>query len=257
LSASDSSAVDAAPFALSPRGGDGRTAALCLHGLTGTPYEVRPVAEALAQAGIRAHGPALPGHGETPEALRRVDHGQWLEAARDEVARLRKDHERVCIAGVSMGGIVSLQLASEGLVDALAVIGAPLQLQGGWTLRLLPLVMHFHRYFPKREGSDIQEPGARDRHPGYDRIPLRSVHELMKLQREVVPRLHRITAPILVAHGAFDSTASLQDAHRIAAEVSSDDRRLLVGERSGHVVTVDYDGPRVARAIVELFSAAG
>jgi esterase/lipase len=59
---------------------------------------------------------------------------------------------------------------------------------------------------------------------------------------------------LLVAHGKFDSTASLDDAHRIAAEVSSDDRRLLVCERSGHVVTVDYDGLRLAKSITTFFT---
>ncbi len=252
-----SAEVDANPFELAPVGGDGRTAALCLHGLTGTPYEVRPVAEALAARGIRARGPALPGHCTTPEDLRRVSHREWLAAARDEIRKLRSEHERVCLAGVSMGGVVGLSLASEGLVDALTVIGAPLRLQGGVMLRLLPLVMHFHRYSPKREGSDIQDPVARDRHPGYDRIPLRSVYELTKLQRQVEGRLMRITAPILVAQGAHDSTASLRDAHRIAAGVSSDDRRLFVGEHSGHVVTVDHDGPRLCGAIASFFESAG
>ena len=71
--------VDTAPFDLP---GSKRVAALCLHGLTGTPYEVRPHGEALSQAGIRAVGPALPGHNETPQSLARVRYQQWLEAAR-------------------------------------------------------------------------------------------------------------------------------------------------------------------------------
>jgi carboxylesterase len=50
--------VDPSRFALP---GAGRGAALCLHGLTGTPYQVRPIGEALAAAGIAAIGPALPG----------------------------------------------------------------------------------------------------------------------------------------------------------------------------------------------------
>ena len=44
-------------------------AALCLHGLTGTPYEVRPVAEALVARGVRARGPWMAGHEEGVEAL--------------------------------------------------------------------------------------------------------------------------------------------------------------------------------------------
>ena len=60
--------------------GDGCDAALCLHGLTGMPYEIRPIAEALAARGVRAVGPLLPGHGGAHEALAAVTHGDWIDA---------------------------------------------------------------------------------------------------------------------------------------------------------------------------------
>ena len=71
------SEVDASAFDWMPVCGDGRAAALCLHGLTGTPYEVRPIAEALVARGIRARGPALPGHDTTLEDLSRVFAQSW------------------------------------------------------------------------------------------------------------------------------------------------------------------------------------
>ena len=74
-------AVDASAYDLAPEGGDGRVGALCLHGLTGTPYEVRPIAEALAARGIHARGPVLPGHDTGPEELARVPFTAWIEAA--------------------------------------------------------------------------------------------------------------------------------------------------------------------------------
>ena len=247
------SEVDASAFDWMPECGDGRAAALCLHGLTGTPYEVRPIAEALVARGIRARGPALPGHDTTPEDLSRVPYTEWLAAARSEALKLRTEHERVYLAGVSMGGLVTLALGAESLGDALAVVGVPLRLRTP-VAPLVPFVKYLHGYVPKREGSDIQDPVARERHPGYKKMPLRSVHELMKLQRHVVARLPRVTAPILVAHGALDGTAHPDDAHRIAGVVSSDERRLLLLERSGHVVPVDYDGPRLAEVIAGFFS---
>jgi carboxylesterase len=243
--------VDSSAFDLAPSGGDGRSAALCLHGLTGTPYEVRPVAERLAAQGIRARGPALPGHLTTPADLATKRHPEWVDFARAEVAKLRKEHEHVYCVGVSMGGVVSLALGIEGAIDALAVVGVPLKLRPAALVGLVPIVKHVHRYLPKRQGSDIQDPEARGRHPGYDRMPLHSVHELIKMQRIVGPQLALITAPILVAHGAFDRTASPRDAHRIAGEVSSEERRLLSLPRSGHVVPVDHDGPFLAGAIAD------
>jgi carboxylesterase len=238
--------VDAAPFDL----GESRApaAALCLHGLTGTPYEVRPLAEALARRGLRARGPALPGHNATPESLARVPHREWLAAARAELEALRGAHERVFAVGLSLGGLLCLALAAEGGVDALAITGTPLRLRHP-LVRAIPLAKHFVRMLPKGEGSDIRDAAARARHPSYPVMPLSSVHELMRLQRQVRRSLGAVRAPILVAHGAHDRTAHPDDARAIVAGVGSREKELLFLERSGHVVPVDFDGPQLAEAV--------
>ena len=237
--------VDPSPFDLPGRG---RAAALCLHGLTGTPYEVRSLAEAISAAGIRAVGPALPGHNETPERLAATSYTDWLEAAREEFHRLREDCRSVFIVGISMGGLLALALAEEEPVDALAVIGTPLVLRQPFAW-LIPLAKYLRPMSPKPRGSDIRDPAARARHPGYRVMPLSSVHELQCLQRRVRPRLARIHAPILVAHGGHDRTASPQDAVEIRDSVSSEIRESLLLAASGHIVPVDFDGPALAQAV--------
>ncbi len=243
--------VDPGPFALGDEGS--RDAVLCLHGLTGTPYEVRPLAEVLADAGFRAVGPALPGHVATPEALAAVaSYEAWVDAARRELAALAERHERVYLAGLSMGGLVALLLASERLVDALAVVGVPLRFAAP-VPQLVPVVKRFRPFLGKNAGSDIQDAGARARHPSYDRMPLASVHQLLLLQAVVRRRLRQVVAPILVAHGALDRTANPRDARTIHAGVASPERELLLLPRSGHVVPVDHDGPALAAAIRDFF----
>ncbi len=250
--------VDASPFDLrGQRGRSGRadSAALCLHGLTGTPYEVRPLGAALADRGIRALGPALPGHGDTPGALAATTHRDWLEAARSHLRALRADHERVFVVGLSMGGLLTLQLAAEAEADAVVTVATPLRLRG-----MVPWVVPLLKYlvpFPKKRGSDIRDPEARERHPGYRVMPLRSVHELMRLQEQVRRQLERVQCPILVAHGVHDRTADPADARSIIEQVGSDRHELLWLESSGHVVPVDRDGPTLARATAEFLIRQG
>ena len=243
-------AVDPMPFALP---GAGRAAALCLHGLTGTPYEVRPIGEALSAAGIAAIGPALPGHNETPERLARVSHEEWLAAGREALDRLRAVHARVFVVGLSMGGLVALALAAEARVDAAIVVGVPLRLRQT-AVRLVPVAKRFVRFFPKSGGSDLRDPAARARHPSSDRLPLASVHELLRLQRRVRALLPRIETPLLVAHGALDRTADPGDAREILRSVASAEREHLSLTESGHVVPVDRDAPRFVAAAVEFLS---
>ncbi|MFQ5418265.1 MAG: alpha/beta hydrolase [Myxococcota bacterium] len=228
--------------------GDGPAAVLCLHGLTGTPYEVRPLGEALSRQGLRAVGPVLPGHNATPEQLARTRHTDWLDAASGELRALRARHERVCVLGLSMGALLSLVLASEHPVAGVVSIAAPLRLRHP-IMRLIPVLKVVLPMWKKRGGPDIRDDAARARHPGYDRMPLRSVHELQRLQQRVRAGLSDITAPILVAHGARDRTANPADAEVIHASVSSSERELCVFEESAHVLPVDVDGPRLAEAV--------
>jgi carboxylesterase len=251
MSAAERVEVDSAAFDFRPRGRQANgAAALCLHGLTGTPYEVRPVAEALVARGVRARGPWMAGHEEGVEVLSKTPWQAWVDEARRELDALRAEHDRVFLVGMSMGGLASLRLAETEEIDAMVVIGTPLVLAPP-VPQLLPLLRYFVSSQTKKGGSDIRDPAARARHPSMTEMPFSAVAELISLQSHVIPELAKVRAPILVAHGRFDRTARPRDAERIIQEVGSSDKELFYLERSGHVATVDYDGPALARAAAD------
>lgn len=242
--------VDPEPFDLRPGAGrESGAAALCLHGLTGTPWEVRPVAEALVARGIRALGPRVAGHEGGVRALASTSRHAWLERAGADLEKLRRAHDRVYLVGVSLGGLLSLRLTQTAGADALVVVGVPLVLRPPIP-QLLPLVRRVMPFRRKR-GADIRDPEAEARHPSLPAMPLDAVAELIALQREVIPELGAIRSPILVAHGRHDATARPRDAERLHGEVGSEEKELVLLERSGHVATVDYDGPVLSRAAAD------
>lgn len=246
-------AVDASAFDLVP-GGEVKTAALCVHGLTGTPYEVRPLAEALMQRGIRARGPILPGHDSTAKDLAKISFTQWVEAVHVEFRQLQSQHDQVFVVGLSLGGLLCLELASREPVDALAVVGTPLTLRSPIP-QLVGIIKKVFKMLKKSEGSDIQDPDARERHPGYKQMPLESVHELVRLQRKVRPALGTIGAPALVAHGRLDRTADPSNAALIYDLLGSREKELYYCEASGHVVPVDWDGEALSQRVANFMSA--
>jgi carboxylesterase len=238
--------VDPGPFSLGPVGGRG-PAVLCLHGLSGTPYELRPPAEALARHGFACLGPLLPGHGEPWERLAASPSSAWLDVALGSFDRLRETHERVYVLGLSMGGLLALALGARRPVAGLLVLATPLRL--GWLLRIaVPILARFIGSVPKK--SAIADPEALRRHPGTDRMPLRSVLNVMRLQKQVERDLPRVEAPIHLIFSRRDPTVDPSNAERILDSVASSQRTLRYLDRSLHVITVDVEREEVARQCV-------
>ncbi len=223
---------------------------LCLHGLSGTPYEVRGPAESLAGAGFACLGPLLPGHGESPELLSGTPRGRWVAEARASWDRLRATHDRVYVMGLSMGGVLALDLCAERPVAGALVMAAPLDL--GWAVRkLVPGLSRVLRFVPSR--SDIRDREALERHPSFDRMPLRAVAELIRLGSEVEAKLASVHAPLRLIYSRGDRTVPLHNAARIRARVASTASDVHLLEESGHVLPVDIERQRVAALALEFF----
>ncbi len=238
---------DPSAFELGSVGGEG-PAVLCLHGLTGTPWDVRPLAEALVVAGFACRGPLLPGHGTAPAELARVRRGAWLDATRSAFDALAATHRRVYVLGLSLGGLLALQLCVERRVKGVVVLAAPLRFSAvvRAAVRLLAPIGVSLPKTPR-----ISDPDARRGHPGYPRMPLPAVRELLHLQREVEGVLPRVESPLRLIYSRSDRTVGHADASRILARVGARDRAVHYLDRSDHVLPIDLERESVSRLTVE------
>lgn len=228
----------------------GPDAALLLHGLSGSPFEMRALAEALHARGVRCLGPVMAGHGGAPEALDGLPWSAWVAGARAGLARL-EGARRLLVAGCSMGALTALCLAHErpGRVDGLALLAPALELT--WPARLAGAVAR-HTPLPRllppipKGDSDVRDPEMRRLNPALTAIPLSAVGELQRLQAHVDGLLPGIVAPALVIAGARDHTVTLAGARRIARRIGSGPARLLVLPDSYHLVGIDVERDLVA-----------
>src|ERR1700685_4664454 len=85
-----STGVDTNEFFLPGAG----VSALLIHGLTGTPYEMRYLGEQLAARGVRVRGVKLAGHAGTPEELGEAGYDNWYERLVHGLQGLRQNGER-------------------------------------------------------------------------------------------------------------------------------------------------------------------
>jgi carboxylesterase len=236
---------------------------LCLHGLTGTPYEVAPLAHALAAAGFSVSAPLLAGHGQTTAVLAATRWQDWLASAEAAFEQLVQTSGggRVAVLGFSMGGLLALRLARlrpDG-ISALVALSVPLRLRP-WQIaaarawRLLPGFLHRGPLAVMRKrggGSDVTDAEVRRENPGLPEIPLRGIAEVVELGARIRRDLAFIKQPTLVAHGGLDHTVDLQASVELASGLASEVVNRLWLPRSAHLIGVDVEQARLAEAVVQ------
>ena len=236
----------------------GPDAVLLLHGLTGSTFELEPLAQRLAAAGMRCLAPVMAGHGGSAKELAGVPWPEWVGKARRDLARL-EGARRTFIVGSSMGALVACVLAHErpDRVNGLVLLAPALQLRPMGTLGALLGRAPFLRevVFPKRAGSDVGDPEMRRRNPCMDGVPVSAVRELELLEAHVDRLLPGVTAPAIVIQGREDHTVTVAGAQRLASRIGSGPAPVVILERSWHLVGIDVERDRCADAAVEFLLA--
>lgn len=221
---------------------------------------MRPLAEALAAHGFATRAPRLPGHGTDPDDLARTRGTDWVAAAEADLHALRREVPMAAVVGMSMGALLALELAARhpAAVSALVLCGTPLRLP---RLAWLPLVARVPgiarrlAVIPKRGGGpDIADPEMRAASRSYRVMPLPAVLELIALQRRVRRALGRVTQPALLLHGRHDRSVPLANLAWLRARIGSRMVETHIMERSGHVITLDYDRTEVGRLAADFLS---
>lgn len=226
----------------------GADSVLVLHGFTGNPGSMRPLAEAFAAAGFTVELPRLPGHGTTPEDMARYRYDDWARAAHEAFHELAGRSQSVVVAGLSMGGTLTLQLGAEHPEIAGLVVVNPLvdattdavrqtrEALAGVTEEFLPGI-----------GSDIAAEGVEE--GAYDRLPVQGLLSLYEGTEALMPRLTSLRPPVLLLASPQDHVVEPASADWLEQHAGSEVTRVVL-ERSFHVATLDLDRELLEREAV-------
>jgi carboxylesterase len=225
------------------------------HGFTGTTSSMKSLGEYLHRSeGWTVLCPRLSGHGETPEAMAATTAGDWIQSLEEGLEVLKSRCNDVLMAGLSMGGCLTLYLAAmhSDAFKAIAPINACLYFDAPDFAALA-----FDRKAPAATrgfGSDVKDPATKEM--AYSVVPtpcIQQIYGLMAVTRDLLPR---VTAPTLVLASSEDHVVPPENSAEILRRIGSVRREMLVLKNSFHVATIDHDKDLINESIRRFFRDA-
>jgi carboxylesterase len=248
---------------------------LLVHGVTGSPVEMKYIAKALHRAGFTVYAPLLAGHGKDLTTLRRTVWQDWYSTVDQAAAALASHVDTLFVAGVCMGGMLGLQLARDNpSIRAAAVYSALLQYDG-WNmpfhyrlgrltvpvaigLGLGPLI-NLKERAPFGIKSDRirsllmeSDKGIRGTLPAFPAETLRENLRLIAASKAMLPQ---ISVPTLLIHAREDDVSGPNNPLFIQRNIGGECEIAWLDD-SYHMIHVDQEHPSVAahsRAFFERF----
>ncbi len=209
---------------------------LLIHGFYGNPQDMDSLREFLYNEGIASFSMILAGHETSPEDLAETTAEDWYQSAAVALDYVRSwGLQHIFVAGLSAGGLVTLDLAyRQPQLEGIVLISPAIKL-GGLLGKLVPLIRRFMPY-RKIDTSYLTELYDLPRRR-YEREPLIAIQRLLRYAKEMRKKLPDIRVPTLIIQPGNDSTVDPRGASLIYEHIGSTDKELHFIEGAEHVIT--------------------
>jgi len=236
--------------------GSAKIGVLLIHGLCGSPAELRFVANGLSREGMTVICPALDGYSGSAADIETSSWHDWYRSAEKALEELSATCDKVIVGGLSTGAVLGLMLAAKypEKVHGLALYSPTLWLSGRSVPRYLSLFRfvdskwfaNFFR-FPVPDHIGIKDQRIRDFVSNAGRAsgafssigtPGAVVVERRRLCKVTMSLLKGISQPAVILHARDDDYAGLDNAAYLQRELAGQ-VDLVVLDDCYHMVTVD------------------
>ena len=235
-----------------------RVGVLLMHGLGGTPNELRLPARALARSGFAVNNMTLAGHCQSADDLRRSTWSDWVASVDIAYDELRRSCDVVIAGGLSMGAILAVELAHRRPDEVIGLILlAPTLRLDGWAMPyssrfvnlIRPGLVPFDLELREREPYGIKDPRIRaivlrcmqsgePKEAGTFATPLRAFAQFNGLVAHTRRLFGTVRQPALIIHPRHDDIAAFGNATELQRRLAGPVETIVL-EDSYHLVTLD------------------
>lgn len=256
--------------------GTGENAVLLVHGLTGTPAEMKHYGKVLTRKGLTVVCPVLAGHCASIKTLSATKWQDWVRSIEEVFLEMRKHYRKVFISGLSMGALIALLVAAKHKDSVSGVILLSVTFfYDGWNIPkfrqkyLLPVAlytplkyfMHWEETSPygiKCERTRAMVAAILDNKDaktsekiGYFKTPATVILQSVNLIKAARKCLSQVISPALIVHSTEDDMASLKNAYYVEKHIASKHVETFYLDDTYHVLTLDKRKNDIAKRSAE------
>ena len=223
---------------------------LLLHGFTSSKDTVDGLIPFLDKQNIPYERPILRGHGTRYQDMRGTTARDWYTDAEHALLSLCNQVDKVIVVGLSMGGLVALDLGMRHAdkIAGIVTVAAALKFKDP----LAPLtgaISKLVHYWPSP--NSFNDPNLKAKCTNYSKFPTDAFASLYEYAQTIKKRLPELHVPIRILQSKKDQIVSPDAANIIYEKVSSPIREIIWFEKSGHEMMQDLEANDVFPKIME------
>jgi len=228
---------------------------LLIHGFTGSISHMRPVGDALHEAGFTVQGINLPGHATRYQDMSKCTWDMWLNYVKEAVMKLKEQCEYVSVCGLSMGGVLTLLAAEQMEITSAIPVSAPMGIQNR-LLNLSPYIWPFFPVTPFGNSPDRHLTHDANYDYGYLAFPTKAAAHLVKLIKMARKNLFSITCPLMLVQSSGDGMITPESGKIILDGIKSEHKTALWLEEVPHVCTISKEKDHICQEIIKFLKEA-
>lgn len=210
---------------------------LMLHGFSGGPYEVEPLAKYIKQnTDWIVETPTFCGHGKKL-SLKGYTADHWLMDAEVAYKRLKAQVQEVYVVGFSMGGVIALYLAKRYPVKKLVLLSAAIKYIAPKQL------LSDLRKMAKEAIKGSLKDNELFKLYGYKlkNVPVSATLQFMKVVRKVEPYIESINVPTFIVQGKCDGIVPYRTAQYVYDKLPTSQKFIYFSNCGKHHICYSGD----------------
>jgi esterase/lipase len=234
---------------------------LILHGLAGTPFEMKSLAERLSNEGYDVFVPIIPYHGKTIEHLLELqDPTEIYEWGKQLIHKKKQEYEKLIVIGFSLGaGITFVAETSSPTADA--YIGISTGGMFSWMLKLFSFVYRFIKIkaipfsISKSYNRNLVDKAYLDwKLKNMNKMPMNPLVHAVKQTRNLKKDVKKLVTPFLIINGTKDLATSKKVTSFMVQNASSKIKQGIIVKGGEHMLVNTSFFKRLLKEILEFIN---